>query len=383
MALHVKALNDDTSFLLSFIPSVCPIDQKFPESFPGAFTILIDPLAPSQDADELAPKRRSCMASLNDVSDVDVILLSQAAPDHCHEESLCQLSPHVQSMIVGEPKAIKKIKRWRHFDNGNLSSLRRYKRGRRDTLFTVEIPPPSPLGTSGEVTIALLAAKSGSAHNAIGITYREPSSILSQSRAGLGSPPLSSQASHLKSDSGARSYIASTTGYASCEPTIAVIYSPYGVSYDVLEPWVSGHLACENASLVAILHSTTTVNGPWYNGGNIVAGSAGGLEVVRRLLPTVWIAAHDFDNTKINGAVKSLYRLEYNILDVEAALWEELIERGIKRKPQIMKIEPGKSVRVNEYSVNKIVEEQPEEVKDEGHSAEHGNEHTTEVEQHK
>jgi hypothetical protein len=283
-------------------------------------------------------------------------------------------------MIVGEPNAIKKMKRWRHFDNGNLCSLRRYKRGRSDTLFTVEIPPPSPLGSSGQVTIALLAAKSGSVHNAIGITYREPSSILSRSRARIGSPPLSSQASHFKSISSAASYVTSTTGHAGYEPTIAVIYSPHGVSYDVLEPWISSHLAFENASPVAILHSTTTVNAPWYNGGNMIAGCTGGLELARQLLPTVWVAAHDFDNTNINGAVKSVYRQEYNILDIEAALWEELIERGVKRKPQIMKMEPGETIRVAEYSVNKIADEQPkQEVEEERHVAEHGTESTMDV----
>merc|ERR1712000_796917 len=103
MALHVKALNNDTSFLLSFIPSICPIDQKFPETFPGAFTILVDPVAPTDQLDELPLARQSSIVSLTDVPEPDAILISQALPDHCHEDSLCQLSPHVQSMIVGEP----------------------------------------------------------------------------------------------------------------------------------------------------------------------------------------------------------------------------------------------------------------------------------------
>jgi hypothetical protein len=364
MALYVKALNNDTSFLFSFIPSICPIDQKFPETFPGAFTVLIDPIAPLDTGDDLAPKPASCIASLNDVPEPDLILISRAEPDHCHEDSLCQLSPHVQSIIVGEPTAIKTIKRWKHFDHGNISSLRRYKRGRGDTLFRVEIPPPSPLGTSGEVTIALLAPKTGGTHNAIGITYREPSSILSQSRAMItGSPPMS-QTSSFKPPTGAASTMTSTSEYGRCEPTIAVLYSPHGVGYDVIEPWVSGHLAPEAAlPPVAMIHSTTSVNTSWYNGGNIIAGSPGGLEIARKLLPTAWIAAHDVDNTYLGGAVKNVWRTEYNILDVEASLWEELIAKGVKRKPQILRLDAGETLRIDTWSANKVVEELVVEVK--------------------
>lgn len=366
MALHIKALNDDTSFLLSFIPSICPIDQKFPEAFPGAFTILVDPVAPFESADELQPKRNTCIASLNDVPEPDAVLISQALPDHCHEESLCQLSPHIQSMIVGEPTAIKTIKRWRHFDHGNISSLRRYKRGRGDTLFRVEIPPPSPLGTSGEVTIALLGSKSGGHHNAIGITYREPSSILSRSRAMTGSPPMSRASSSIKPPTSTASIITSTSEYAGCEPTIAVIYSPHGVSYDVLEPWISGHLAPEAAlPPVALIHSTTSVNAPWYNGGNIIAGCPGGLELARHLLPTAWIAAHDVDNTAVGGAVKNVWRTEYNMLDVETELWEELMARGVRRKPQIIRLGVGESLRVDQFSANNLADEITQEIKEE------------------
>lgn len=374
MALYIRALNDDTSFLLSFIPSICPIDQKFPEAFPGAFTILIDPVAPTDDANGLMPKRTSCISSLSDVPEPDAILISQAAPDHCHEDSLCQLSPHIQSMIVGEPTAIKSIKRWKHFDYGNISSLRRYKRGRTDTLFRVEIPPPSPLGTSGEVTIALLAPKSGGVHNALGITYREPSSILSRSRAMIRSPPMS-RGSSLKQPLSGTSLISSTNDFAGCEPTIAVVYSPHGVAYDILEPWVTSHLAPEAAlPPVAIIHSTTAVNAPWRHGGNLIAGCPGGVDLARRLLPTAWIAAHDVDNTKMGGAVKDIQRTEYKIRDVETGLWEELMDRGVKRKPQIVRMKAGQTYRVDQVSLNEVVETVSPDTKKEEVAAEHSSE---------
>jgi hypothetical protein len=383
MALHIKALNNDTTFLLTFIPSICPRDQKFPDAFPGAFTILIDPVSsPKSSNHDLEVKPFGASPSwsgavMQDIpTDADLLLISQPASDHCDETSLCQLSPHIQSMIVAEPAAAKKIKRWRHFDHGNVEALRRYKRGRDDTLFRVEIPPPSPLGAAGEVTIALLAAKpdfSGGLKNAVGITYREPSSILSRSRAMVGTPPASRASdTNLKPMmSSIGSVITSTTTKSdllggNLEPTISALYSPHGISYDVIEPWVSSHLASEGAlPLLAMIHGTTVVDTPWYVHGNMATGCPGGLEISRNLLPTVWIAAHDVESTNGGAPIKSACRTEYDIMEVQTKLWEELLEKGVRRKPQILRLDAGETFRVDVISANKVVEEVTQEVKEE------------------
>jgi hypothetical protein len=190
---------------------------------------------------------------------------------------------------------------------------------------------------------------------------------------------MSSQAPSLKPPTSAASFVTSTAEHAGSEPVIAAIYSPHGVSYDIIEPWISSHLVPENARPVAMIHSTTAVTAPWYSGGNIIEGCPGGLAIAKPLLPTVWVAAHDVDNPYMGGAVKNIYRTEYNILDVETALWEELIKRGIKRKPQITRLEPGETIRVDEYTVKKIEEKESEQDgknEDEAGATEHGTETT-------
>ncbi|KIW02760.1 hypothetical protein, variant [Verruconis gallopava] len=361
MALHIKALNNDTSFLLTFIPSICPAEQKFPETFPGAFTILIDPIVPLK-IDDVDPKPSSCISSLNDIAEPDAILISQTLPDHCHEESLCQLSPHIQSMIVGEPNAIKKVKRWKHFDLGNMYALRRYKNGRKDTLFRVELPPPSPLA--------------GSVHNAIGITYREPGSVLSRSRAMTGAPP-SSRASSAKPMSSISSDMTfATTAASNPEPTLSVLYSPYGVSFDVVQPWILGHLVPESAlPLVAMLHSTTVVDAPWYSGGNISTGYPGGFELARRLMPTTWIAANDRHNV-LSATAKKVVRKDFDVTDAQMQLWNELAAKNVERKPKILRLNPGETLRVDRLTAEAIVKAMTRNTKEEEKIA-NPEEHTT------
>src|ERR1700761_7082710 len=132
MALTIKALNNDSSFFLIFAPPITPKDAKSPEQFPGAYTILIDPWL-SGPAQIIGPKfstqehlEPSCIASLGELPEPDMILVSQDKPDHCHEGTRCQLSPHIPSLILGTPAAAKKIRSWQHFDFGNIQALQKY-----------------------------------------------------------------------------------------------------------------------------------------------------------------------------------------------------------------------------------------------------------------
>jgi hypothetical protein len=102
-----------------------------------------------------------------------------------------------------------------------------------------------------------------------------------------------------------------------------------------------------------MIHSTTAVEGPWYLGGNIATGCPGGLDVARQLLPTVWIAAHD----KFVNPGKNIWTTEYDIMDVQTQFWEELLEQREKRKPQILRLEAGDTVRVDGIGASMVVEE--------------------------
>src|SRR3954453_6534112 len=110
MALTIKAINNDTSFLLTFAPPIAPAASS--GRFPGAFTILIDPWisGPAKISPNLSVIERpspACIISLEDLDEPDMILISQDKPDHCHEETLCQLSPHTGSTILATPAAAK------------------------------------------------------------------------------------------------------------------------------------------------------------------------------------------------------------------------------------------------------------------------------------
>ena len=71
--------------------------------------------------------------------------------------------------------------------------------------------------------------------------------------------------------------------YNDREKTLSVIYSPHGVSYDVIRPYASSYLVSESAlPLTALLHSFDCVENPWWLGGNISAGSPGGTDCTTR-----------------------------------------------------------------------------------------------------
>ncbi len=89
------------------------------------------------------------------------------------------------------------------------------------------------------------------------------------------------------------------------EKTLSVIYSPHGVSYGIVRSYASSHLVSESAlPLTALLHSFDCVDNPWYLGGNISAGSPGGVRIARDLYAKAWISAHDADKDNSGWSVK-------------------------------------------------------------------------------
>ncbi|KAF1808504.1 hypothetical protein P152DRAFT_462504 [Eremomyces bilateralis CBS 781.70] len=216
MSLTVKALNGDTSFLLTFAPPIASDDLSDPGQFPGSYTILIDPWL-TGSADIISSRFSSCnhvppfpTASLAELPEPDMIIISQDKPDHCHEETLCQLSPHITSAILAAPAAARKIRSWQHFDSGRIESLQKYNPARPATLYRLEIPSFSPSGESGEVTVAFMPSKRDmtGVHNTVGITYRPPSSVLSTTQKAtyhsiLPTPPHSPSMTTLSASVGA------------------------------------------------------------------------------------------------------------------------------------------------------------------------------------
>ncbi|OCL02622.1 hypothetical protein AOQ84DRAFT_176888 [Glonium stellatum] len=315
MSLTVKALNGDTSFLLTFSPPIAPVSP--PSLFPGSFTILIDPWL-SGAAQILSPKfsiteckTQPCISSLKELDEEpDIVLISQDKPDHCHQETL----------------SAKKIRGWKHFEPSRIHALTKYTEENQNSIYRLILPPFSPRASPGEVTIALMPAKRdiSGLHNAIGITYRPPCSVLSAlpgSYLDLPPTPPASPGSPRTISSTPRTIVPSP--YHDREKTLSVIYSPHGVSYGIIRPYASSHLVSEAAlPLSLLIHSFDRVENPWYLGGNIAAGSPGGLEIVRNLLAKSWISAHDAEKLNKGLSVMQMRMRKFGVKEIKKMLRE-------------------------------------------------------------
>ncbi|PVI07036.1 hypothetical protein DM02DRAFT_513377 [Periconia macrospinosa] len=289
MPLTVKSINGDSAFLLTFSPPTAPLSSL--PRFPGSFTILIDPwlVGPATILSSIfsisEQTTKPCISSLEHLEhEPDVILISQDKPDHCHEQTLRQLSPGCASKILAIPSAARKIRSWKHFRSDMVQSLPRYAEGQSESVHRIVVPPTSPVGTCGEVTLTWMPAKRdvSALHHAIGITYRPPGneSFLS--------PPNSPMSFKTASCSPGTSFSNNR------ESTLSVIYSPHGVSYGIIRPYAATHLVTEAAlPLTALIHSFDCVENPWYLGGNISAGLPGGIIIAKNLYARSWIGAHD------------------------------------------------------------------------------------------
>lgn len=327
MALSIKHINADTTFLLTFSPPFAG-DQPS-DSVPGSFTVLIDPWLSGPSCVYNARFAKSehviepCIKSLAELPSPDLVLISQDKPDHCHRETLTQLSKDADAIIVGTSAATRKIKSWKHFDPCMITSLESYNPNDERTIFRFEIPSFSESGAPGEVTLSLLEPRFDltGVHNAIGITYRPPSSVLSKRSASLLNLPAFPSTSTVTTSSGRRlscpgllsaAAMPSTLG-GFREKTISVIYSPHGVDYDTwVKPYAENHLVKQGAlPLTALIHSFDRCYNPWYLGGNVCAGMQGGMKIAYNLCPRVWVSAHDEDKLKSGISVQQL-KIEKN-----------------------------------------------------------------------
>ncbi|QDS71523.1 hypothetical protein FKW77_005071 [Venturia effusa] len=380
MALTIKALNNDTSFLLIFTPPIAPKKNVHPEQFPGAYTILVDPwiCGPAEIIGKNFSRQEhsqpSCLASLTELPEPDLILISQSQPDHCHEQTLCDLPPETGSLILAPAGAVKKIKSWKHFDDDNIYCLKPYNPKKEHSVFRIEIPSFSPSGGPGEVTISLLEPRRDftGVHNAIGITYRPPYSVLSlktnsyfdipqcefmpplpasplSPTVSLPSSPLSptlSRGGLLRSLS-ARTNTTFPSSHNNMEKTVSVLYSPHGAPYSCINPWATSHLIAHSAlPLLALIHSFTQVDMPWYMGGNMATGCPGGLEIARNLLPRAWIGAHDERKVVAGLLTRGIERTDFEAEDVQRKLDEGLWKGSARGKTDVLTLVEGMEVRV-------------------------------------
>ena len=125
--------------------------------------------------------------------------------------------------------------------------------------------------------------------------------------------------------------------------TLSVIYSPHGVGYPAIHPYVTSHLISNAAlPLTCLLHSFDQVQNPWYFGGTISSGTPGGLEVAQNLMAKCWISAHDEDKFSSGLSVRNVVTKKYTVDDVRRMVEEG---RGKSRaRANVMSLEAGKAV---------------------------------------
>ncbi|KAJ1331439.1 MBL fold metallo-hydrolase [Microdochium nivale] len=391
MALTVKPLNSDASFLLSFEPLLPEVAQG--TVTPRPFTILLDPwlTGPSEIFHKAisvtTQKQAPCVQSLLELPEPDLVVISQYKSDHCNEATLRQLpARNSKTLILAEPAAAKLIRSWKHFDQSRVKTIPRWQDPRltgKQAVLRIPVPAVAPGGHRGEVTIAFIPQKRDIAglHAAIGITYRPPSThnLVIHPRTGMHvltppttpgalktafidarrsltasngllmppSPPASSHS--LRSYRSASSIAVSPTSphpqgdsplsqprpvsflYSShvlnlgsapastqslikipstqshCHP-VSVIFSPHGISYSALEPYVTSHLVAEAAlPLTALLHCMNSVDNPWWMGGNINSGAPAGAVIAAKLGARIWVGAHDGEK-EIKGLATGLLK---------------------------------------------------------------------------
>ncbi|KAI9758019.1 MAG: hypothetical protein M1815_005296 [Lichina confinis] len=343
MPLAIKQLNADSTFLLTFTapPSVDPSPRFLsprvgatPPATPattastaGTFSILLDPwlTGPTKIFHHrfarASHRHPACISSLRDVPEPDLVIVSQAKEDHCNEDTLRQLPAEGgKSVVLAHPAAAKIIRGWRHFrPEGRVQALARYDHrhpARREaTVRRFVLPPSSPSGAPGEVTVALMSDPLDltGVHTAVGITYRPPSaSVVFPAAIATTSPTLQPSSATLfvppltpPPDSPRSFHSMAMSSYAApADRPISVVYSPHGVPYRLIRPYASTHLVAESAlPLDLLLHSFDRVRNLWWLGGTIATGFPGGQEIAHNLLARYWISAHD--EVKVVGGIST------------------------------------------------------------------------------
>ncbi|ETS86612.1 hypothetical protein PFICI_00440 [Pestalotiopsis fici W106-1] len=192
MALTIKHLNSDASFLLSFEPVGANADPaRGPVAVSRPFTILLDPwlTGPSNifhpkfstTTQTVAP----CVSSLAELSvEPDLVIISQPKSDHCNEATLRQLpASGTRTLILAEPASARLIRSWKYFDREKVRTIESWKDPRTGAnnhrrVFRIPVPAAWPGGQTGEVTVCWIPQKRdlSGVHGAIGITYRPPPS---------------------------------------------------------------------------------------------------------------------------------------------------------------------------------------------------------------
>ncbi|KHO00090.1 uncharacterized protein MAM_02013 [Metarhizium album ARSEF 1941] len=357
MALSIRQLNWDASFLLTFEP--VRSDPIGCVGVPQLFRILLDPwlVGPSNifhsKFSSTTHVQGACVSTLRDLPEPDLVIVSNGRSDHCNEATLRQLAPcGTKTTILAEPTAAKLIRSWGYFDERKIVTLQRWQDPRhtgRDTAIRIPIRSGVAGGDGGLVTVSFISRRRNTkgVDSAIGITYRPTPSGLLTSRSppptastrvstpslkfasGTASPtdlytpetldtptlpllpalpPLRPAESPVSHPSKAGRSLAALHARNRRASGVSVILSPHGISYSAIEGYATSHLVSEaTLPLTALLHCFDAISQPWWLGGNLTSGFHDGQEIISKLGARAWISTYDGDKF-IRGLAKRLTR---------------------------------------------------------------------------
>ncbi|KAK0119009.1 hypothetical protein ONS96_012080 [Cadophora gregata f. sp. sojae] len=344
MSLTVKHLNSDASFLLTFQP--VPSFPPPPGQTPTTFTVVLDPwlAGPSKFLHSKFSisrhKAESCISSLNQLSEIDLVVISQDKSDHCHKETLTQLPRSGgKTLILAEPSAAKVIRSWKHFAPEKVITLPKFedpRSGKPSNIYRIPIPSTSSNGRSGEVTVTCLAQKPDitRVHTAIGITYRPPHNIEPSFEM---TPPATPKSQSFSS---------------TCDDqALSVIHAPHGCTYKTVERYATTHLIEQQAlPLTALLHCFDRIQNVWYLGGNICSGLPGGQRIAQGLCAKVWISAHDGEKELKGLANKKIVVQKFEREEVESVIRPRCPRVSSKRSgTQAVVLAVGEDIRLSNH----------------------------------
>ncbi|KAK5699845.1 hypothetical protein LTR97_005977 [Elasticomyces elasticus] len=408
MSLTVEKLNEDTTFLFAFAPSFAPKSTK--RKVPGAFTILLDPWLEGASSIlhpifQLASHtHKSAIKSLADLKEQpDLVIISQDKPDHCHRESLCSLPESTRTRILATPAAARTIRSWKHFHPDTLHVMPPYYPERAGVVTRIRLEPYTSSSSAGEITIANIVTKYDitGLHNAIGITYRPPGSLLSAvggetiNLAELNRPATSPGAlrksrsdvrltstksnptTRGRSGSAPRPNFLDPLGHSQSMPEepvlgplelrrvdskaeiiarrhkekpLSILYTPHGLSLAALEPYLSHHLERIGAlPLTALFHCMNSEQNPLFLGGLVARGAPGGVDIAAGLEARYWISAHDEVKELRGVSTMWIKSKRYSREEVMGMMWERESHRDVKRKEptEVKMLRIGERMRID------------------------------------
>lgn len=362
MSVTIKQLNGDASFLLTFrsTPTTLPTASS---PNPSEFVIILDPWLAPAPSDVMHRKFASSrqkaapyVSSLSQLTEPDMVIVSQNMTDHCHKETLMQLPSHLErTTILGPKDAMETVKSWKHFNVEKIVPLRKWSIEKSERMYRIALPSTAPQGEDGEVTVTYVADRwnrhnMAKTHTAIAITYTPPiQSSTMQERFGLMTPPdtpITSTFSHK-----------STEDLPSNRP-ISIIFSPHGCNYSTLADYAQHRLQPLSAlPLTALLHCFDEVKNTWYLGGRVCNGMQSGVEIAQKLEARVWISAHDGDKEVSGASIKQLKISKHEKAEVEAVVSPTKEGFGDEPATRAVILDIGEEIPLSNVSIRETHEQ--------------------------